>query len=219
MTLAITGFSHGLGDTIALPTHNTGDCIVVIAVRHASITPPTLPNSWINLTSAGVATSSVCAGMIHATSSSMTSGTWTNASFLIALVLSDPGYFVTVEPISINAAASATNIPYNTDPVVGTFPTGIADTGVFAFHYNQNLTNNLTIAPGTMTNQLTGGNGTSFQYALHAQFPRVTAWPTTATAMSLAAAYRTGTFIAKSYVQQNNVSSAIIDPLSYSMIG
>lgn len=217
MSISLTGTNHGLGTSIALPAHSQGNCLVVIALKHASTTVPSLPAGWINVHNATATQGSVRVGIIHAQNSSMTSGVWTNADALIALVLSDPGNFVVVEPVSTNSAGAATNIPFNTDPITGTFPTNILDTGVFAFHYNQSITNNVALAPTGMTNLLTGGNGVNYQYALHAQFPRTTVWPTTSVAMAASAAYRTGTFIAKSYTPQLPTTSAIIDPLSHSM--
>lgn len=77
------------GTTISMPTHQTGDLLVMVAGRDDSTTAPSVPGGWSqpsSPTNTGTSTAMTVAYKFAA-SSSETSGTWTNAGALAAHVL------------------------------------------------------------------------------------------------------------------------------------
>lgn len=84
--IALVSSSSGNGNTITMPTHATGDRLLMWAFRGGSIVAPTPPAGWTSVVIGG---GSGCSGLVGtkvAASSSETSGTWTNATQLIVLV-------------------------------------------------------------------------------------------------------------------------------------
>jgi hypothetical protein len=73
--------------TVTLGTHAKGDLILICAVRDGSVTNPTIPTGWTNITNTTDGTLiSVSVGWKWATSAAETSGTWTNATGLMCHV-------------------------------------------------------------------------------------------------------------------------------------
>jgi hypothetical protein len=73
-------------NTVAMPTHQTGDWIMVFTFRDGSMTQPTIPAGW-TADSQNTGTSlSYQVGHKVAASSSETTGTWTNATGIVVLV-------------------------------------------------------------------------------------------------------------------------------------
>lgn len=94
MSLSITGSQIAAAVTVAIPTHNVGDMIIIGAGRGGSIIPSiatsggTVP-AWNSITSIGGTTAgSLILGYFVATANNHTSGTWTNAQGMIAAVIS-----------------------------------------------------------------------------------------------------------------------------------
>lgn len=105
----------GTGTSIALPTHETGDLIVIVALRFGNTNPPGLASGYTNLHSpigpTGSA-SSVRVGWKVAASAADTSGTWSSATDLIAIIYRD----VDATPFGTPAATlnrTATSVRYN----------------------------------------------------------------------------------------------------------
>jgi hypothetical protein len=79
--------------TITIPTHHTGDMIVIYARQSASAAPPSIPSAsgtvpaWVSIGSSGTGYASNRTAYYIATDNTTTSGTWTNANGLIAVVL------------------------------------------------------------------------------------------------------------------------------------
>lgn len=72
--------------SVTLGTHTTGDLILIFAYRDGSNTAPSLPAGYTTIEAGGANTNSIRAGFKVATSSSETSGTWTNATHVVAHV-------------------------------------------------------------------------------------------------------------------------------------
>lgn len=85
-----SGASTG-ATTITIPTHQTGDIIVIAAFRETAETVPDLPAGYTSLATTSTAglTMSSRVGYKVATSASETSGTWTNANALGVAVYRD----------------------------------------------------------------------------------------------------------------------------------
>lgn len=73
--------------TATMPAHQSGDLLIGYAFRDGSNTAPSLPSGWTNGDNSGANSCSARLGYKVATSSGETSGTWTNATSLIIVVL------------------------------------------------------------------------------------------------------------------------------------
>ena len=82
----ISGVAEGFGDSVTLGTHASGDIIIICAWRENNATAPSLPSGFTNIVDGGNSDISSRIGYKIATSSSEGSGTWTNATGLVALV-------------------------------------------------------------------------------------------------------------------------------------
>jgi hypothetical protein len=91
-------------NTVAMPSHSTNDLLIIVTYV-TSATPPSLPAGWTNLATAvnGSAVASRV-GYKIATSSSETSGTWTNAQSIFAHV-----YRYAIGPGSVSSNTGNSN--------------------------------------------------------------------------------------------------------------
>lgn len=82
----ISAVADSDADSVTLGTHASGDILIICAWREGNSTPPSLPSGWTDIVSGGSADISSRAGYKVASSSSDSSGTWTNAESLVAHV-------------------------------------------------------------------------------------------------------------------------------------
>ena len=85
------------GNTVTIPTHAVGDVIIIFAFRDGSTTQPSKPAAsgtvpaWSDILSGnGANTCSERSAYFVATATNHTSGTWTNATGMIAVVIQNP---------------------------------------------------------------------------------------------------------------------------------
>lgn len=92
MTISFVGAQANAGTTVTIPTHQSGDFILIFAFRDGSTTQPTVPAAggtvptWTPIATGGA---NQCSARLHyavATASTTTSGTWTNATELVCMV-------------------------------------------------------------------------------------------------------------------------------------
>jgi hypothetical protein len=92
MSISHIGAQGNAGTTVTIPTHQSGDLILIFAYRDGNNTAPTTPSAggtvptWTLIGSSGGNNNSSNFRYAVATGSTTTSGTWTNASELICLV-------------------------------------------------------------------------------------------------------------------------------------
>jgi hypothetical protein len=159
------GASVAAATTITIPAgHQVGDFIVIYAFRNALVAP-TLPAGWTNQTSESTGASSFRLAWKQATSSSETSGTWTNASQLAVVVYRgmDPRADPTAptRPFSTNGAVTGTSNSVTLNAIQPTQPSVLlifaADkfgsnglnappTGFSSIAYNSNFISNTEVA-------------------------------------------------------------------------
>lgn len=94
MAVTIQGTSTSQANTVTIPSHQVGDLIIIFAYRSSTTTIPTMPAAsgtvpdWHNIdASNGANTNSSRTAFFVATATNHTSGTWTNATSMIAVVL------------------------------------------------------------------------------------------------------------------------------------
>lgn len=109
MSLSITGSTISAATSVTLPGHNVGDLIVIFAHRGGSLTPivpsaaGTVP-AWSAIdTMGGTTAGSLVTADFVATATNHTSGIWTNATGMIAVVISGN---LAASPIGGHAAAA-----------------------------------------------------------------------------------------------------------------
>ena len=98
---------------MALTTPTAGDAILVFAYRAGNVTPPTVPTGYVTIDASGANVNSAVLAFKYSDGTETTTGTWTNATSIEAVVYRgvDPAY-----PIggwSLGTAPSAT-IAFNT---------------------------------------------------------------------------------------------------------
>jgi hypothetical protein len=89
MAISFVGSATGTNSIASMPAHQAGDLLLFFAYRDGNITAPSLPSGYTNKgtsSSGSAADASARIGYKIATSSSETSGTWTNATSLICHV-------------------------------------------------------------------------------------------------------------------------------------
>jgi hypothetical protein len=112
--LTFVGSATAESTTVTLPTHLAGDLIFIYAFRDGSTTNPTVPGGYTPLTTTlDGTTCSASLGYKVAASGSETSGTWTNASALVAVVyrLRAGASFSLISTTTANGTLSTVNFP------------------------------------------------------------------------------------------------------------
>ena len=189
MTISLQGQASAIANSIALPTHDTDDLIIIHAANPASATLPVKPStSWINSYSASIAGGSVLIAYMHAQNASMTSGTWTNAAHLFATVWrGGSNTLVVPEFVSANTGTSVT-VNYAAQ-AAGSLKTDAANIALLLYVLNSNITNTL-LPPGATINLQAATNGTSWQAKQFYNLNRTTAWASTNTTQATSAFWR-----------------------------
>lgn len=84
----VSGVESAGATSVTLPAHSFGDIIIVFAYRDGNVTQPTLPAGFTAISNAaGANVNSSTLGYKIAANSSETSGTWANASAIMAVVI------------------------------------------------------------------------------------------------------------------------------------
>ncbi|MEJ1928841.1 hypothetical protein WDZ92_01020 [Nostoc sp. NIES-2111] len=86
MAISLVGWSSGTTSAV-LPAHAVDDAIVIFAFRDGSATPPTAAAGFTEINSGGA---NLCSARLYykrATTAAETSGTWTSATTVLAVVL------------------------------------------------------------------------------------------------------------------------------------
>lgn len=113
MTVSFVGSASAEATSVTLPAHQAGDLIVIFAGRTGSTGPPSVPAGWrfaAQSSVSGVAPPSLGAsvGWKIAASSAETSGTWTGASMLLAVVIRDDTNLLVIGALNKNVGSSST---------------------------------------------------------------------------------------------------------------
>jgi hypothetical protein len=179
------------GTTVTIGTHAANDTVIVLAYRDNSATAPTVPAGW-NYFQIGSGTTTFAIGWKRATSASETSGTWTNATTLHALVYRGGTDTIVVPKFLSAATNTSTTIGIN-GQAGGSFEANDEETWLLAFIAQRNSSNNLQSATWTgLTNVTSSTDGSAWQaVANDSNADRTTIWSTTNAAVTNSAAWRT----------------------------
>lgn len=188
MAISRVGSGSAQANTIAIPTHQIGDLIVVTANRNNS-TPATVPSGWVNLGASGGSGVSNATGWKIAKTTTETSGTWTNASAIhVAVYRADTGLLAVGTAIAGTNAASAT-VTY---PALSTYRIGLLDNWFYATAFQLNSANSLETAPTGMANINVESSAGVWKSVTHdTNASQLSNWPATSVTVTTSARYIT----------------------------
>jgi len=188
VTISRISSATNAGDTVTIGTHAAGDTIFILAYNDGSGTIPSLPAGWLNHhTLANSTIQGIRVGYRVAQSSSETSGTWTNADGLIAVVYRGSEGVVVPGVFSESGATSAT-ITYG-PTIAATRNRENVDQWFFGLAMQRVDTNALETAPSSMTN-VTNLVGTGWEIVWHDTNADANSWSNANVVLSTSAAYR-----------------------------
>jgi hypothetical protein len=125
MPLTKQGQNSQAGATVTIPAHTAGDLIVIAAYRDGSTAVPTKPTAsgtvpaWVDITAAaGANTNSLRTACFVATASNHTSGTWTNATGMAAIVFRGQKVGTGIASIGGKAQTGGTQNGGSTTPAI-----------------------------------------------------------------------------------------------------
>lgn len=113
MTVSFVGSASAEATSVTLPSHQAGDLIVIFAGRTGSTGIPSVPAGWrfaAQSSGSGVTPPAIAAsvGWKIAASSAETSGTWTNADMVLAVVVRDDANLLVIGGIGKTTGLSTT---------------------------------------------------------------------------------------------------------------
>lgn len=149
MSISFVGIADAAGASATLPAFNAGDVAYVFAFRDGSTTAPTLPAGWTLIDAAGANTCSYRAGYRVLVGGDTTTGTWTNATDLVCVVLR--GVDVGV-PFGTENTAGGASTSMNW-PALGAFHDSTARAWVLCMGAHRTATDVSTVALAGTTNR------------------------------------------------------------------
>lgn len=145
-SVAFIGDGSAAATSVTIPTHTTGDTLVIIAFRIGSNSPPTATTgssgggTWTNLCNGGDNNTGYRVAYMTATSAAETSGTWANATHMHAFVLQGVTAVSTCTTLS-GAATTTLSYPAMT----------LADADGSSYVLRAGITNQTSDTSGAMT--------------------------------------------------------------------
>lgn len=85
-SISFIGENEAVGTSVTLPTHQAGDLLLVFAFRNAATAPSLPAGGWVSLCTGSGGSTSFRVGYLIATGAGTASGTWTNATSVMAHV-------------------------------------------------------------------------------------------------------------------------------------
>ena len=191
MAISLIDSDETTGDSITIPSHQINDTLLFFVYRDNSTGAPTIPADCqvVHQSVMGSFGYLISAYKI-ATTTSETSGTWTNASHMAVMVFRGGTNCLVLPEVFGSTSATSTSVTWGVQ-LAGSLRTNQSDLALVGTVAQRNTANNLATAPGAMTNILTGGNGSSYQIATHWDDNRTTAWASTSITVTNSALYRT----------------------------
>ena len=174
MTTSFVAVASAESNTLAMPSHQAGDLLLLFVFRNTSSTAITAPSGWFPV---GTRTANSKASGVYgkvASSGVETSGTWTNAEFIACAVYRDNLNYLLPGENSSGGGAATTTIAYNalTTSMRGTHYVA----GFVAGSVNNSDIN--TAPTGMMTRGSLAGASVA-EIAVHDTNGNVSSWATT----------------------------------------
>lgn len=191
MAISLIDSDETTGDSITIPAHQINDTLLFFVYRDNSTGAPTIPSDCqvVHASAMGSFGYLIAAYKI-ATTTSETSGTWTNASHISVMVFRGAADTLVLPEAFASNSGTSTTVTWGAQ-LTGTLRTNQSDRAVVGTVAQRNTANNLATAPGAMVNILTGGDGANYQIATHWDDARATAWTSSSITVTNSALYRT----------------------------
>lgn len=203
MAISRVGFSSAEATTITIPgTFQAGDLIIIFAFRDGSTTNPTVPAGFTTITATtDGTTASVSAGWKLAASGADTSGTWTNTTGLVCVVLRNVATNKTPVGTFQPGAGTTNTINY---PVLN--PLKCPGTSwVIAFAGHRSIDTTIETAPAGLVSQ-TNTVGATAEYAGFDSNGPISSWPSTnVTVTGTASGWQT--MVLEVFAEQMNIQN------------
>jgi hypothetical protein len=180
------------GTTVTIGTHAANDLIVILAYRDNNNSGPTLPSGWYGIFSGGGNSTGMTVGWKRATTASETSGTWTNATSLHAIVYRPGTDKIVVPKYYSGAGASSVSVQVAGQPA-GTFESNSDDLWLIAFIAQRNSSNSLETATWTGLTNVTSSTDSSVWQAVvnDTNATRTAAWGSQIATVTNSASWQT----------------------------
>jgi hypothetical protein len=189
MTVSFVGAASAESTSLTLPAHQTGDLLVMVALRSTSTANTLTPSGWLQVGSnTGLNTDSLVVSWKIATSAAEVSGTWTNASFLLCAVYRDDvnllGASIATGSRSVSGGTATPSFPFKVTRTAGLVTPSNTQmmsnssvvVGVVA---STSSAVSLAPAPSGMTNRVASSGVSANQIAVHDTGSPVASWATT----------------------------------------
>ncbi len=191
MAISRVGSASAQATTITIPTHQSGDLILICANRN-NTTAPTIPSGWIVMSSTGASGVSSAIGWKLAQSSSETSGTWTNASAMHCAVYRGSTGILTISSAIGLGFATSTSVSYSAQTNGLVYRSGVDDNWYIGTGIQLNSTNSLETAPSGMTNINFESSAGVWKSVLHdTNASQLSNWAGASTTVATSATYLT----------------------------
>jgi len=151
-----------------MPTHQSGDILIAVAF-HTGGTVPSLASGWTNRANASQSWNSFRIAYKIASSSSETSGTWTNAQNLLIAVYRNLDSTTPIGGVTVYSAFSGSNVTY---PGIGAMQITDGTSWVAGVGFSESGSPTF-VAPAGMVRRYT----TTDRASLHDTDAGVTGWP------------------------------------------
>lgn len=163
MAISYVSGAAAAAATVAMPTHQAGDMIVVFSFRDGSNTFPTMPAGYTGWSQTGTQTCSFTAGYKIAASSSETTGTWTNANSIVVGVYRKSSTETWTTPVCYFLQSTGTSIDYATSSSSyfgGRYANPQSNTTVWGIRFagHRTATDLATSTPSGWTARTAGGD-------------------------------------------------------------
>lgn len=180
------------GTTITIGTHAANDLIILFGYRDNNNSGPTLPSGWYGVFSGGGNSTGMTIGWKQATTASETSGTWTNATTLHAIVYRPGTDKIIIPKYYSGASASSVSVQVAAQPS-GSFESNSDDLWLVAFIAQRNSSNSLETATWTgLSNVTSSTDGSTWQAVVNdSNSTRSTAWTSTTATVTNSASWQT----------------------------
>lgn len=189
MAISYVSQASAASDSVTLGTHANGDTIFIFAWNDGSATIPSLPAGWLNFITVTAATGSYRIGYKIATTSSETSGTWTNADGIISVAYrSDSG--IVVPAFTVANSSTGTTLTYSAVGVANNREN--VDQWIAGLAAMRVDTNAIETAPSGMTNR-SNQVGAGWEMAWHDTNADANNWSATNVTVATSALWRTAT--------------------------
>ena len=168
----LIGTTQATGNSITLPTHQPGDWIVMAVGRTGSTSLPTVPTAggtvpaWTTRVSGGTDSTAIRLVTFEATASNHTSGTWTNATNMIAAVFrsgSPDGYL----KLGYSTGTGQTAQTFYTQPTYESYGAESGLSQVITAVIRSVATSDIANAPTNMVNRVVEPAAPNGVLALH----------------------------------------------------